>query len=103
MTEDTFPEVRWGSGPGFVGGAIDQRHYRLEVGCVFVRRLTPLDHRLLLQSSGRFTVFGPLGVPLLLLMTTPVYEMQTTTMTITAVAIRSTIYSAAQKAPLSDG
>jgi deazaflavin-dependent oxidoreductase (nitroreductase family) len=35
-----------------------------------VSQLTPLDHRLLHRSNGRFTIFGPLGVPLLLLTTT---------------------------------
>ena len=34
------------------------------------RKLAPVDRQLLRRSNGRFTIFGPVGVPLLLLTTT---------------------------------
>lgn len=40
------------------------------LGAWCIRKLTPLDHKLLSRSNGRLTIFGPLGVPLLLLTTT---------------------------------
>jgi deazaflavin-dependent oxidoreductase (nitroreductase family) len=70
MSEETFPEVRWGRDPGPllrrpVTAVIGSR-----LGAWCIRKLTPLDLRLLSRSSGRLTIFGPLGVPLLLLTTT---------------------------------
>lgn len=70
MSDDAFPDVRWGrelSGAALrpITAALGSR-----VGAWCVRKLTPLDHRLLRQSRGRFTIFGPVGVPLLLLTTT---------------------------------
>jgi deazaflavin-dependent oxidoreductase (nitroreductase family) len=70
MSEDAFPDVRWGRDPGrllrrSVSAAIGSRF-----GAWCIRELTPLDHKLLSRSNGRFTIFGPLGVPLLLLTTT---------------------------------
>ncbi|HZE17590.1 MAG TPA: nitroreductase/quinone reductase family protein, partial [Mycobacterium sp.] len=58
-----------GSRPRVAGAAINHKLYRLEVGAWCIRRLIPLDHRPLLRSNGRFTIFGPLGVPLLLMTT----------------------------------
>ena len=34
------------------------------------RKLAPVDRQLLRRSNGRFTIFGPVGAPLLLLTTT---------------------------------
>lgn len=34
-----------------------------------IRKLTPVDRQLLRRSNGRFTILGPVGVPLLLLTT----------------------------------
>jgi deazaflavin-dependent oxidoreductase (nitroreductase family) len=70
MSEETFPEVRWGRDPGPllrrpVTAVIGSR-----LGAWCIRKLTPLDLRLLGRSNGRLTIFGPLGVPLLLLTTT---------------------------------
>jgi deazaflavin-dependent oxidoreductase (nitroreductase family) len=70
MSDDAFPDVRWGREPGQlllrpITAALGSR-----VGAWCVRKLTPLDHRLLRRSRGRFTIFGPVGVPLLLLTTT---------------------------------
>lgn len=69
MAEDPFPDVRWGTDHplvrrlvGVIAGS--------KLGSLSIRKLTPVDHWLLSRSNGRFTVFGPLGVPLLLLTTT---------------------------------
>jgi len=70
MSEDTFPDVRWGRDPG----RLVRRSVTAVIGSRFgawcIRKLTPLDHKLLSRSNGRFTIFGPLRVPLLLLTTT---------------------------------
>lgn len=65
----TFPDVRWGSDtsrlrrPGiwFVG---------TRPGSWLLKRLIPLDRRILVRSGGRYTALGPIGAPLLLLTTT---------------------------------
>jgi F420H(2)-dependent quinone reductase len=59
-----------GSGSRSARARAGDRRHRLEVGAWCIRRLTPLDHKLLSRSNGRLTIFGPLGVPLLLLTTT---------------------------------
>ena len=41
-----------------------------EFGSWCFRKLAPVDRQLLRRSNGRFTIFGPVGVPLLLLTTT---------------------------------
>jgi deazaflavin-dependent oxidoreductase (nitroreductase family) len=69
MGEDTFPEGRWGKDvpllrrtAGVVIGS--------KAGAWCVRKLTPVDRWLLRRSNGRFTIFGPIAAPLLLLTTT---------------------------------
>jgi deazaflavin-dependent oxidoreductase (nitroreductase family) len=70
MSEETFADVRWGRDPGrlVLGPVTAVIGSRFGAWCI--RKLTPLDHKLLSRSNGRFTIFGPLGVPLLLLTTT---------------------------------
>jgi deazaflavin-dependent oxidoreductase (nitroreductase family) len=70
MSEETFPDVRWGreAGRRVVGPMTAVMGSRLGAWCI--RKLTPLDHKLLSRSNGRLTIFGPFGVPLLLLTTT---------------------------------
>ena len=70
MSEETFPDVRWGRDPGRLVSRPLTAVLGSRVGAWCVRKLTPLDHRLLRRSRGRFTIFGPVGVPLLLLTTT---------------------------------
>lgn len=41
-----------------------------KLGSTFVSKLAPVDRRLLRRSNGRLTIFGPFGLPLLLLTTT---------------------------------
>jgi deazaflavin-dependent oxidoreductase (nitroreductase family) len=69
-TNEGFPEVRWGRDPGPVLRRAITTVVGTRAGAFFIRKLTPLDHRLLRRSKGRFTIFGPIGAPLLLLTTT---------------------------------
>lgn len=68
MSEQGFPDVRWGRDfPNVrrvVGGLTASKP-----GAWFIRKLSPLDRRLLERSNGRYTILGPLAVPLLLLTT----------------------------------
>jgi deazaflavin-dependent oxidoreductase (nitroreductase family) len=70
VSEDAFPDVRWGREPGRLVLRPITAIIGSKAGAWCVRKLTPLDHRLLRRSRGRFTIFGPVGVPLLLLTTT---------------------------------
>lgn len=69
MAEDPFPDVRWGRDVPLLRRSVAVVAGS-ELGSWCIRRLTPVDHWLLRRSGGRFTIFGPLGVPLLLLTTT---------------------------------
>ncbi|MGZ4651034.1 MAG: nitroreductase/quinone reductase family protein, partial [Kineosporiaceae bacterium] len=64
-----FPDVRWGSDSSRLRGPLTA-FASTRAGSWLIRRLTPLDRRLLVRSRGRYTVLGPVGVPLLLLTTT---------------------------------
>jgi deazaflavin-dependent oxidoreductase (nitroreductase family) len=70
MDENPFPDVRWGKDPGAqlrrpVAAVIGSK-----LGAWCTRKLTPVDRWLLDRSGGRFTIFGPVAAPLLLLTTT---------------------------------
>jgi deazaflavin-dependent oxidoreductase (nitroreductase family) len=70
VDEDTFPDVRWGRRPGpLIFGPLEA-FIASRFGSWCLRKLRPLDCQLLGRSNGRYTVFGPTGVPLLLLTTT---------------------------------
>jgi len=69
-SEDTFPDVRWGRDPGPVVMRPITAIIGTKFGAWCIRKLTPVDHELLRGSNGRFTIFGPIGAPLLLLTTT---------------------------------
>jgi len=69
VNDDVFPDVRWGHEPpstlkrpviAFLGS---------KFGSWCFRKLAPVDRQLLRRSNGRFTIFGPIGAPLLLLTT----------------------------------
>jgi deazaflavin-dependent oxidoreductase (nitroreductase family) len=69
VNDDAFPDVRWGHEPpstlkrpviAFLGS---------KFGSWCFRKLAPVDRQLLRRSNGRFTIFGPIGAPLLLLTT----------------------------------
>lgn len=64
-----FPDVRWGSENSRLRKPMSS-FSKTAIGSWTVRRLTPLDRRILQRSRGRFTVLGPIGAPSLLLTTT---------------------------------
>lgn len=69
MDEGPFPDVRWGKDvPVFRRAVAVVAGSKPGAWCI--RKLTPVDRWLLKRSSGRFTLLGPLAVPLLLLTTT---------------------------------
>lgn len=70
MTENPFPDVRWGRDPGTRARRVIGAVAGSKPGAWFIRRCTPLDRWLLDRSGGRFTILGPMAVPLLLLTTT---------------------------------
>lgn len=70
MNEDVFPDVRWGHEPGPLLSKPVEAFISSRLGSWCIRKLRPLDHRLLTRSNGRYTVAGPIGAPLLLLTTT---------------------------------
>jgi deazaflavin-dependent oxidoreductase (nitroreductase family) len=70
MSEEPFPDVRWGRDPGPLLRRPVTALVGSRLGAWCIRKLTPLDTRLLTRSNGRLTIFGPIGVPLLLLTTT---------------------------------
>ena len=69
MTEEGFPDARWGSPSNPLRGAIDA-FAATPVGSRFIRALVPWDRRLLSRTKGRYTVLGPFGLQVLML--TPV-------------------------------
>jgi deazaflavin-dependent oxidoreductase (nitroreductase family) len=64
-----IPDERWGRTDGVLAG-IATRVASTRPGSWTVRKLMPLDRRILLRTKGRRTVLGPLGAPMLLLETT---------------------------------
>jgi deazaflavin-dependent oxidoreductase (nitroreductase family) len=70
VAEDVFPDVRWGHEPGPLLHKTVRAFGSSRLGSWCIRKLRPLDHRLLSRSNGRYTIAGPMGTPLLLLTTT---------------------------------
>ena len=69
MTDNPFPDVRWGKDVPLLRRAVGV-FAGLKLGSWCIRKLTPLDRWLLSRSNGRLTIFGPIAAPLLLLTTT---------------------------------
>lgn len=67
----TFPDARWGSESSPLRRPLVAFSATLP-GSWLIRKLTPLDRRVLVRSRGKYTVLGPIGAPLLLLTTTGV-------------------------------
>ncbi|RDI59674.1 nitroreductase family deazaflavin-dependent oxidoreductase [Nocardia pseudobrasiliensis] len=64
-----FPHRQWGSRTSLLS-RLASRFASTEPGSFVVRKLTPLDRRLLTRTAGRYTVLGPIGAPVILLTTT---------------------------------
>jgi len=63
-----FPDGRWGSSDSFLAPIL-HAFAATRVGSATIRSLVPVDRKVLLRSSGRYTVLGPFGSPMLLLTT----------------------------------
>ncbi|RMI28659.1 nitroreductase/quinone reductase family protein [Nocardia stercoris] len=68
MTE-SFPSREWGSRTSPLGRFANW-FAATDGGSRAIRALIPLDRSLLERTRGRFTVLGPIGVPIMLLTTT---------------------------------
>ncbi|KAA1426226.1 nitroreductase family deazaflavin-dependent oxidoreductase [Nocardioides antri] len=64
----TIPDYRWGR-EGSVLSRAGQRFAATKAGSWTIRKLMPLDRRLLLRTRGRRTLLGPIGAPTLVLET----------------------------------
>ena len=69
MSDDVFPDVRWGSDNSLLRKPAIA-FASTTFGSWFLRSAAPLDRRLLQRSNGRFTILGPIGAPTVLLTTT---------------------------------
>ena|SRR5689334_13008556 len=64
-----IPDEAWGNPDGALARVMG-RFAATKPGSWTVRKLMPLDRKVLLKSNGRRTVLGPIGAPTLLLETT---------------------------------
>jgi len=64
-----FPDSRWGPDRSRLRTAA-LAFARSRAGTFTIRTLTPLDRRVMLRSTGRYTLLGPIGAPTVLLTTT---------------------------------
>jgi deazaflavin-dependent oxidoreductase (nitroreductase family) len=63
-----IPDARWGSSDSTLA-RLGSRFAATRPGSWTVRKLTPLDRKLLIRSNGRRTMLGPIGAPTMLLET----------------------------------
>ena len=63
-----IPEELWGSSETALA-RLGERFASTRAGSWTIRRLMPLDRRVLVRSQGRRTVLGPIGAPVMLLQT----------------------------------
>jgi len=63
-----IPDTTWGSRESALS-RVATRFAATKAGSGTIRRLMPLDRRVLLRTSGRRTLLGPIGAPTLLLET----------------------------------
>ncbi len=64
----TIPDYRWGRDDSLVS-RLGTRFAATKPGSWTIRKLMPLDRKLLLRTRGRRTLLGPIGAPTLLLET----------------------------------
>jgi deazaflavin-dependent oxidoreductase (nitroreductase family) len=67
--EPAFPEFRWGRSDS-TAAQVAQWFVSTRFGTWVMRAMVPLDRQVLLRSGGRYSAFGPIGAPLLVLTTT---------------------------------
>ena len=64
----TIPDYRWGRDDSLIS-RMGQRFAATRPGSWTIRRLMPWDRKLLMRTSGRRTLLGPMGAPMLVLET----------------------------------
>lgn len=64
-----FPDRIWGSRTNLLS-RIASPFAATKLGSLVIRKLTPLDRKVLRRTSGKYTVLGPIGAPVILLTTT---------------------------------
>ncbi|WP_183093932.1 nitroreductase family deazaflavin-dependent oxidoreductase [Nocardioides stalactiti] len=64
----TIPDYRWGSDRSFLARA-GTAFAATKPGSWTIRKLMPLDRKLLLRTRGRKTILGPIGAPTLVIET----------------------------------
>ena len=69
MGDSSFPDVRWGRKHAPVDKVMTV-FSSSRIGSWTIRKLSPLDARVMARSKGRHTVLGPIGAPTVLLTTT---------------------------------
>ncbi|WP_405487518.1 nitroreductase/quinone reductase family protein [Nocardia sp. NBC_00511] len=66
---EQFPERIWGSRTSLLS-RLGSSFAATKIGSLTIRKLTPLDRRVLERTDGKYTVLGPIGAPVILLTTT---------------------------------
>lgn len=64
-----IPEARWGKDDSLLGRGA-KAFGATKVGSWTIRKLMPLDRKVMMKTGGRFSALGPIGVPMMLLETT---------------------------------
>ncbi|MFD7846235.1 nitroreductase/quinone reductase family protein [Nocardia sp. NPDC059764] len=65
---EQFPERIWGSRTNLLS-RLASPFAATKLGSLVIRKLTPLDRRVIERSGGKYTVLGPIGAPVILLTT----------------------------------
>ncbi|MEV6770926.1 nitroreductase family deazaflavin-dependent oxidoreductase [Nocardia sp. NPDC051030] len=65
---EQFPDRIWGSRTNLLS-RVASPFAATKLGSLVIRKLTPLDRRVLERTGGKYTVLGPIGAPVILLTT----------------------------------
>ncbi|MFE3796456.1 nitroreductase/quinone reductase family protein [Nocardia tengchongensis] len=65
---EQFPERIWGSRTNLLS-RLASPFAATKLGSLVIRKLTPLDRRMLERTGGKYAVLGPIGAPVILLTT----------------------------------
>ncbi|MFF2553527.1 nitroreductase family deazaflavin-dependent oxidoreductase [Nocardia sp. NPDC058058] len=65
---EQFPDRIWGSRTNLLS-RVASPFAATKLGSLVIRKLTPLDRRILERTGGKYTVLGPIGAPVILLTT----------------------------------